>query len=845
MRVPLSWLREYVDVELTPEQLAERLTLLGMEVKGIERWGADWRNVVVGELLDGREAPARRPAVADHASASGDGGSRSRSSAARRTSPPASASRSRCPAPSCPVTAASSGPRRWASSATGCCARATSSELTGDADGILILPADTPLGVAAGRPVRRRRPRRRRQAQPRRRALDRRAGPRGRGGDRRPVRFPPTDPSRRAGDPVAERLAVEVEDPTLCPRFVGRWVDGVTVGPSPDHVQMRLLAAGQRPISNVVDAQQLRDARARQADPHLRRARRSTDGADHRPARATAGERLETLDHVERELDPETLVIADPAGPIGIAGVMGGAGSEIGDATTDVVVESAIFDPVSIRRTAFRYALRSEASLRFEKGQEYRLARLGADRDGAAHRRVGGRPRSPPARWTRTRASPTPRSRRVPAGAHQPAARARTSPPTSSAASWRGSASTTEPSPAGHGDPGRARAPKPLVRRAGRRRRRSSRRSCRPGGATCRSRPTSPRRSPGSAATSVVPASCPHTPMPPYRPARCEVRDAHSRDPGRRRPDRGRHPRAGRRRRWSSASAARRPARRRRGGERPAGRAIRRHQPALQPALGPAPEPRSAASSRSSPPTSATAARTSPIFEVGKGYGALGETPTHEWWRLGVRADRRRPSRRPGTGRRGPPTSTTPRASLELLARRLGLAGPSYAAARPTTRTCIPGAPAAIARSAASRRPASASCIRRRRRARAPRRTRVVVAELAIARPGRRPAERPAGHDAVAPSRGRARPGGHRRRRRARRRRRGSDPRATAASSCARSALFDVYRGRPLADEREAASPTAWRSRADERTLTEAEVDAAIAAITAGLAADVGGRLRT
>ena len=96
--------------------------------------------------------------------------------------------------------------------------------------------------------------------------------------------------------------------------------------------------------------------------------------------RATAGERLETLDHVERELDPETLVIADPAGPLGIAGVMGGAASEIGDGTTDVVVESAIFDPVSIRRTAFRYALRSEASLRFEKGQEFRLARLGADR---------------------------------------------------------------------------------------------------------------------------------------------------------------------------------------------------------------------------------------------------------------------------------------------------------------------------------------------------------------------------------------------------------------------------------------------------------------------------------
>src|SRR4029079_4239309 len=95
--------------------------------------------------------------------------------------------------------------------------------------------------------------------------------------------------------------------------------------------------------------------------------------------RATAGEPFETLDHVKRELDPDTLVIADATGPIGIAGVMGGLTSEIGEGTRDVVVESAIFDPISIRRTAFRYALRSDASLRFEKGQEFRPPRIRAD----------------------------------------------------------------------------------------------------------------------------------------------------------------------------------------------------------------------------------------------------------------------------------------------------------------------------------------------------------------------------------------------------------------------------------------------------------------------------------
>ena len=141
---------------------------------------------------------------------------------------------------------------------------------------------------------------------------------------------------------------------------------------------MRLLAAGQRPISNVVDASNY--VMVELGKPiHTFDAAAVHDGRII-VRRATQGERLETLDHVVRELDPETLLIADQRGPIGIAGVMGGADSEVGEGTTDVIVESAIFDPISIRRTAFRYALRSEASLRFEKGQEFRLARIGADR---------------------------------------------------------------------------------------------------------------------------------------------------------------------------------------------------------------------------------------------------------------------------------------------------------------------------------------------------------------------------------------------------------------------------------------------------------------------------------
>jgi phenylalanyl-tRNA synthetase beta chain len=181
-----------------------------------------------------------------------------------------------------------------------------------------------------------------------------------------------------SGDATNDHLWVEVADKRLCTRFVGRYVDGLRVGHSPLRVQLRLQAAGMRPVSNVVDASNY--VMLELGKPiHIFDAGVVSGGQIIvRPAKE--GEKLETLDHVERTLTPDALVIADSGGPIGIAGVMGGAGSEVSAATTAAIIESAVFDAVSIRRTAFRYGLRSEASLRFEKGQEPRLARVGADR---------------------------------------------------------------------------------------------------------------------------------------------------------------------------------------------------------------------------------------------------------------------------------------------------------------------------------------------------------------------------------------------------------------------------------------------------------------------------------
>jgi phenylalanyl-tRNA synthetase beta chain len=380
VRVPLSWLREFVDIQLTPEQLAERLTLLGMEVKHLERWGADWQNVVTGELLTVDRHP-RADRLHLTTVRVGD-----------ETLSIVCGATNIAPGQRVPVAlpgAVLPGDRRIERTekmgvvSNGMLCSGDELKLTGDADGILILPADTPLGVPLadlyGDVV-----------------LDVDVKP-NRGdalsilglarevaaATRQQVRQPAITVEEGSGPAAGERFSVDVRDPDLCTRFVGRWVSGVAVRPSPDWVQMRLLAAGQRPISNVVDASNY--VMLELGKPiHTFDAAAVHDGADGRPQivvrRAVEGERLETLDHVERQLSSDTLLIADPEGALAVAGVMGGANSEVSGATSDIIVESAIFDAVSIRRTAFRLALRSEASSRFEKGQEVRMARLGADR---------------------------------------------------------------------------------------------------------------------------------------------------------------------------------------------------------------------------------------------------------------------------------------------------------------------------------------------------------------------------------------------------------------------------------------------------------------------------------
>ena len=377
MRVPLSWLREYVDFDMPPERLAERLTLLGMEVQSIERIGTGWSSIVVGELLEVAPQPNADRLSLTKVRVSGSDAPLSIVCGASNI-----AVGQRVPV-ALPGALLPGGRQIGVSTIQGSESQGmlcSSAELGlgADADGILIfddLKAElgAPLEDVVGDVV-----------------LDVDVKP-NRGdalsmiGLAREVaaisgtalRWPKIE-VHESGDSTDDHVWVEVADKRLCPRFVGRYVDGLKVGPSPVMIQLRLSAAGMRPVSNAVDASNY--VMLEMGKPiHVFDAASVSGGAIVvRPARD--GEMLETLDHVVRTLTPDTLVIADAGGPLGLAGVLGGAGSEVGPQTTAAIVESAIFDPVSIRRTAQRFGLRSEASLRFEKGQESRLARLGADR---------------------------------------------------------------------------------------------------------------------------------------------------------------------------------------------------------------------------------------------------------------------------------------------------------------------------------------------------------------------------------------------------------------------------------------------------------------------------------
>jgi phenylalanyl-tRNA synthetase beta chain len=414
MQVPISWLKEYVDLNLPIKQLAERLTLAGLEVEGVENTGEWWdpETIVVGRIVavkphpnadrlvlvdvdygapeaeqvvtgapnlfeyKGREdLPALKVAFARAGAVLIDAYSEERPRPKKKLKP--------------------SKIRGIASNGMVCSERELG--LSEEHEGILILPEDAPVGmplrdylgdevlmlgltvdmarclnmIGVAREVA---------------ALT-----------NAPLHLPPDETALSEGSDAEAYVAVQIDDPLLCNRYTGMVIRDVQIGSSPQWMQDRLTKAGMRPISNVVDIANYvmlewgQPLHTFDYDLLVERARRAGDS---KPTiivrRAQAGEKMTTLDGVERELDDSMLLICDTLGPVAIAGVMGGAETEVHDGTRNVLLESATFDNINTRRTAQKLRLPSEASQRFTRGIPATLNAIGARRAVALMSRYAG-----------------------------------------------------------------------------------------------------------------------------------------------------------------------------------------------------------------------------------------------------------------------------------------------------------------------------------------------------------------------------------------------------------------------------------------------------------------------
>jgi len=200
----------------------------------------------------------------------------------------------------------------------------------------------------------------------------------------KPPAFDLSEGSQHAGD----IFSISIADPDLCARYCGRYIAGVKIGPSPGWLKNRLEAIGVRSINNVADITNYvmfelgQPLHAFDAD--------TLRGRQIIVRRAELDEKITTLDGIERQLNPSMLVIADAERAVAVAGVMGGAETEISAGTTKVLLESANFDPLSVRKTSRGLGLLSEASYRFERGADVEMSRYACDRAAAMIQALAG-----------------------------------------------------------------------------------------------------------------------------------------------------------------------------------------------------------------------------------------------------------------------------------------------------------------------------------------------------------------------------------------------------------------------------------------------------------------------
>jgi phenylalanyl-tRNA synthetase beta chain len=401
MRVPLSWLLEYAAIapagapigsepEIDVQEVARRLTACGLEVESIEPVGHDLSGVVVAEVLDVEELTGYNKPIRYCQVSTGDGQDRHVICGATNF---AAGDRVALALPGAVLPGGFEiGARKtYGRISEGMICSAAELAIGDDHTGILVLPADAPLGTdfvayAGLRDV----------------VLDVNVTP-DKGfalsvrGIARELAIaygvPFIDPAgvglpADLDSPAPAAYPASIDDPTACDRFVLREVHGIDLGArTPLKMRIRLGRAGQRTVSLAVDVTNYLMLELGQPLHAFDRGRLTGPIV---VRRARPGERLETIDHVQRSLDPEDILITDASGPIGLAGTMGGVATEVAADSRDVVIEAAHFSARGVARMSRRHKLASEASARFERGVDTELQLRAASRAGAMLAVLGG-----------------------------------------------------------------------------------------------------------------------------------------------------------------------------------------------------------------------------------------------------------------------------------------------------------------------------------------------------------------------------------------------------------------------------------------------------------------------
>lgn len=370
MRVSMKWLNELVPVSLSPAELADRLDMTGTAVEAIHSTGEQLDGVVIGQII-GKE---RHPEADRLWVTTVDVGAET----TRQIVCGAQNFESGDKVPVALVGAVLPGDfeikkaklRGVVSEGMNCSARELG--MGEDHEGLMILPADAPVGVAfaewAGKSdtvidleITPNRPDCLSMVGVAREVgavLEQQAGT-------------PAFSVTESGAPIDEQCTIEIADGALCPRYTARIIRDVKIGPSPAWLAEKVTAAGARSINNVVDITNYVMFELGQPLHAFDLDTLATDASGRASITvrsALPGETLRTLDGVDRDLSASTLLICDPTGPVALAGVMGGETTEVSDTTVNILLESACFDPETTSRTSRTLGLISEASLRFERG---------------------------------------------------------------------------------------------------------------------------------------------------------------------------------------------------------------------------------------------------------------------------------------------------------------------------------------------------------------------------------------------------------------------------------------------------------------------------------------------